>query len=108
MGTDNVHPRFAPVVAAFARDRSVARGKAWGKANAVLTVNGKIFAMWSGGKFVAKLPKPRVDELVRAGAENFDRGQGRPLKEWVALRGAQARWVGLAREARRFVAGTRQ
>ncbi len=104
-GARDIHPSFAPIVAAFARGRTVSRGKAWGADNAVLTVNGKIFAMWVKGKFVAKLPRERVDELVRTGGEYFDRGQGKPLKEWVALRGGQARWIELAKEAQRFVKG---
>jgi hypothetical protein len=53
-----------------------------------LKVDGKIFAMHSKGKFVAKLPKDRVDELVRAGkGEYFDPGHGRLMKEWVSLHG---------------------
>lgn len=35
--------------------------------SSVLNVNGKIFAMLVKGKFVAKLPKARVDELVGGG-----------------------------------------
>ncbi len=100
-------PRFAPVVTAFARDRSVSRGKGWGAGNTVLTVNGKIFAMLVRGAFVAKLPRQRVDELVKNGTgEHFDAGRGRPMKEWVALKGGQPGWVELAMEAHRFV--TRQ
>ncbi len=59
----------------------------------------------SKGKFVAKLPKDRVDELVRLGkGEYFDPGHGRLMKEWVVLGSATASWAELAREARRFVA----
>jgi hypothetical protein len=101
-----VPPRFAPVVTAFARDRSVRRGKGWGAGNIVLTVDGKIFAMLVRGRFVAKLPNQRVDQLVQSGiGEHFDAGRGRPMKEWVALKGGQPRWVELAREAHRFVGG---
>jgi len=67
-------------------------------------VKGKIFAMLVKGKFVAKLPKKRVDELVRLGkGENFDPGHGRLMKEWIALDGGTTSWVELAREAHRFV-----
>ena len=38
----------------------------------------------SKGQFVAKLPRERVDELVRLGqGEHFDPGHGRKMKEWV-------------------------
>ena len=60
-----IDPRFMPVVKAFAKDRKVSGGKmmsAYG-----LRVGGKIFAMFPRGEFVAKLPKPRVDELVDTG-----------------------------------------
>ena len=75
--TAEVHPSFAPVVAAFANDRRVRRKRMFSSDN-VLNVNGKIFAMLVKGKFVAKLPKERVDELVSGGkGEYFDPGHGR-------------------------------
>jgi len=102
-----VDPRFAPIAAAFARDRAVTRRKMFSSEN-VLAVNGKIFAMLTRGQFVAKLPKPRVDEMVAAGqGVHFDPGHGRLMKEWVALEGRQGSWVALAREARAFVDGER-
>ena len=54
--TPEIDPSFLPVVAAFAEDSGVTRGKIFGSSS-VLTVNGKIFAMLVKGKFVAKLPK---------------------------------------------------
>ena len=69
-----------------------------------LKVNGKIFAMFGRSKFVAKLPKPRVDQLVEQGAgERFDPGHGRRMKEWIAIAGGKAKWVELAKEAYQFV-----
>lgn len=69
-----------------------------------LKVNGKIFAMFGRGKFVAKLPKLRVDQLVEQGVgERFDPGHGRRMKEWIAIAGRKAAWVELAREAYQFV-----
>ncbi len=60
-------PRFARVVAAFAKDRQVSQGNRKGFGSRGLKVNGKIFAMMpSKGKFVVKLPKKRVDELADA------------------------------------------
>jgi hypothetical protein len=98
-----VDPIFAPIVAAFAKDRQVSRKRMFSTSDA-LNVNGKIFAMLVKGKFVAKLPKTRVDDLVRDGrGEYFDPGHGRLMKEWVAVGSDKASWVGLAKEAYRFV-----
>jgi hypothetical protein len=98
-------PRFAPVVDAFANDVDVTYGgKGFGSSG--LKVRGKLFALISSkGKFVAKLPKARVDELVRLRkGEYFDPGHGRLMKEWIALHDATSySWVELAREAHRFV-----
>jgi hypothetical protein len=69
-------------------------------------VNGKIFAMIARGKFVAKLPRVRVDGLVTGGVgERFDPGRGRLMKEWLAVGPGKADWVELAREAYRYVRG---
>jgi TfoX/Sxy family transcriptional regulator of competence genes len=98
----HVDPNFARVVDAFAKVRGVTYGKMFAAMG--LKVNGKIFAMHAKGKFVAKLPKDRVDELVRGGkGQYFDPGHGRLMKEWIALDGAQPWWVDLAREAHTFV-----
>lgn len=100
-----VDPHFAPVVAAFAKHREVTRGgKGFGSTG--LKVNGKLFAFISSkGKFVAKLPRERVAELVSAGAEHFVPGHGRVMKEWVAVEPGRADLVDLARAAHRFVRG---
>jgi hypothetical protein len=96
-------PRFAAIVSAFRRDPDVTAGKMMAAVG--LKVHGKIFAMFPRGVFVAKLPKARVDELVRLGhGELFDPGHGRLMKEWIAMRGHEDTWLALAREARRFVA----
>ena len=101
-------PRFSRVVAAFADDRNVTTGKMM--ASVGLKVNGKIFAMLVRGKFVAKLPKDRVDEIVKSRAgEHFDpRRDGRLMKEWLMLSGAKPNWTELAKEAHRFVAATKR
>jgi TfoX/Sxy family transcriptional regulator of competence genes len=97
-----VDPAFAKVAEMFAKTRGVTYGKMFAAMG--LKVNGKIFAMHANGKFVAKLPKDRVDELVRSGkGEHFDPGHGRLMKEWVALEGDRSLWLELAREAHRFV-----
>jgi hypothetical protein len=97
-----VDSRFAPVAEAFARNRHVTAGKMMSSYG--LKVNGKIFAMFGRGKFVTKLPKKRVDELVSAGkGERFDPGHGRLMKEWIVVPAGRTDWVELAREAYEFV-----
>jgi TfoX/Sxy family transcriptional regulator of competence genes len=97
-----VDPAFMPVVAAFANMPDVSRGKMMSSYG--LKVNGKIFAMFGRGKFVAKLPKKRVDDLVSGGVgEHFDPGHGRLMKEWVAIGAKAVNWVELAKEAYEFV-----
>jgi hypothetical protein len=96
-----VDPGFAPVVDAFAADPAVTAGRMM--ASFGLKVNDKIFAMVVKGMLVVKLPKARVDEMVGGGAgEHLETGQGRKMKEWIAVRG-DAGWVELAREAYGFV-----
>jgi hypothetical protein len=103
MTSPDIDPAFAPVAAAFAKDSQVGLGKMF-SSKSVLNVNGKIFAMLVKGRFVAKLPKERVDALVGSGAgDYFDPGHGRLMKEWVALADASTPWVALAKEAYAFV-----
>jgi hypothetical protein len=91
----DVDPRFARIADAFAKDQQVTYGKMF--ASMGLKANGKIFAMFVKGKFVTKLPKERVDDLVRRGTgAYFDPGHGRLMKEWVALEGADDSWLDLA------------
>lgn len=69
-----------------------------------LKVKGKIFAMFGRGKFVAKLPRHRVNELVSGGiGERFDPGHGRLMKEWIAIEAHKESWLELAKEAYKFV-----
>jgi hypothetical protein len=70
-----------------------------------LKVNGRIFAMLSGGRLVVKLPATRVAAMVEDGEGGpFDAGKGRPMKEWVTVEVARrAAWEPLAREALAFV-----
>ena len=98
-----IDPNFATVARAFASDRQVTCGKLM--ASIGLKVNGKIFAMMVRGQFVAKLPRSRVDELIQDGVgQSFDpRHNGRPMKEWVVLKGPEPSWTELAKEAHRFV-----
>jgi TfoX/Sxy family transcriptional regulator of competence genes len=80
----------------------------WGKlfASMGLKVDGKIFAMVSRGHLVVKLPKVRVDELVKSGAAtHFDPGHGRLMKEWASITSPRQNWDRLVREAFDFVGG---
>jgi hypothetical protein len=96
-------PAFTKVVQAFAGDRRVTVGGKFGSTS--LMHDGKVFAMFMKGRFVAKLPAAEVNQVVDAGdGEHLVMGK-RKMNEWVALRGAQRRWLPLARSAYRFVAG---
>jgi hypothetical protein len=106
--TVEIDPSFMPVVAIFADDPLVRRGKLF-SSSSVLTVNGKVFAMLVKGRFVAKLPRGRVDELVSGGrGEYFDPGHGRLMKEWVTVEAGKPAWVALAKEAYSFVKGAKR
>ena len=95
-------PRFLPVVAAFLDNPGVTGGTMMSSYG--LKVNGKIFAMYGRGRFVAKLPKLRVDELVSGGVgERFNPGHGRLMKEWIAIPEHSDHWIEFAREAYDFV-----
>ena len=71
-----------------------------------LKAGGRVFAFPRRDELVLKLPATRCTELVEQGvARRFDKGDGRPLREWVAVPEERAeRWEELAREARAFVA----
>jgi hypothetical protein len=71
-----------------------------------LKVDGKLFALFTQGSLIVKLPKDRVAGLVASGVgKPFDPGHGRLMKEWLAVTSAKAAWIDLAKEAHRFVSG---
>jgi hypothetical protein len=98
--------RFGAIAARLVREREITKGTGFGSRPG-LRVGGKIFAMLAGDELVLKLPADRCAELVAAGAARpFDRGQGRPLREWVSVAdGGEPEWPDLAREALAFVRG---
>jgi hypothetical protein len=87
-------------------DPAVAAGKLFG--HPCLKVRGKVFVCDHEGELLAKLPPERIEELKRAGAHDFT-PMGRPMGGWVKIpepeEGVLATWIGLAEEAKMFVAG---
>lgn len=101
-----IAPRFAPVAKAMLRLPGVTYGgKGFG--STALKLDGKLFAFISSrGRFVAKLPRERVEALVEARAgKPFEPGPGRRMKEWIEVEDRPSTWPALAREAHRFVSG---
>jgi hypothetical protein len=100
--------RYAEIVEALGEDPGVTRGAGKkGFGSAALCVRGKIFALLSSkARFVVKLPRHRVEELLAAGkGDRFDPGHGRRMKEWLEVgEGLEREWLPLAREALQFVA----
>jgi hypothetical protein len=98
---------FESLSEAFAAEPAVSHGRMFGSPG--LKIGGKVFAMLVRGLLVVKLPRERVDTLIRAGqGVRFDPGHGRLMKEWVAVApGPRRTWLGLARDAKTFVASGR-
>jgi hypothetical protein len=88
----------------LAEDAEIERGRMLRSTG--LKTGGKFFAFCRDGELVLKLAARRVDELVaRSDGRRFDRGDGRPLKEWVVVRPAdESECVTYITEARDFVA----
>jgi hypothetical protein len=94
--------RFEAIAARLLPEPGVERRRAFH--NPGLTAGGRIFAMLVRGEMVVKLPAERCAGLVAAGAARpFDRGQGRPLREWVVLPAdGPEDWLERAEEALAF------
>ena len=92
--------RAARVVTALGKEAGVTVEPGWGEGNVVLKHRAKMFVIVRPEDVVAKLPKPRVDDLVEAGkGSRFDpRKNGRVMKEWLVVTEAPM-WLSLAREA---------
>lgn len=89
---------FAEVLEALAAVDGVTHGRMFGSSG--LKFAGKVFAMEVKGRLVLKLSATRVDALVAAGAERFDPGHGRLMREWVSVRPDSGwDWQHLAHEA---------
>jgi hypothetical protein len=91
---------FAQIAEQFTPEPDVTLGR--GFHNPVLKRDGRIFAMEYGPALVFKLPAERCAELcATTTAIPFDRGQGKPLREWVVVEDADL-WLDLTREALAF------
>jgi hypothetical protein len=72
-------------------------------------VKGKLFALFTQGTLVVKLPGERVAALVASRiGKPFDPGHGRLMREWLAVTSTKASWVDLAKEAHDFVRQSRR
>lgn len=94
-------PDLAPVIEDFERAKSKP-GRKFGSNG--LKANGKLFALFSQGTLIVKLPKDRVAELVVTDIGTpYDPGHGRLMKEWLTVTSPKAFWTGLVKEAFAFV-----
>lgn len=99
-------PHLAPVAVDFEERKDAGGGRKFGSNG--LKVNGKLFALFTQGTLVVKLPKARVSALVdEKVGRPFDPGHGRLMKEWLSIVSPKASWIALAREAHDFVKGAR-
>lgn len=103
---------YATIVKSLGRKPGVTRetasttGRGGFGSSGQLKVNDHIFAMLVRGSLVVKLPRARVDELVKAGrGERFDpRRNGRLMREWLVVPPRlEGEWLALAKEALAFV-----
>ena len=94
---------FASVVDSLIGQSKITQAKMFGATG--LKVGGKVFSMVHKGRLVVKLPAERVAALIKSGdGAPFDPGNGRLMKEWVAVKPMAKRlWIKLAEEARDFV-----
>ena len=86
----------------LAEDPTVERGRMLRSFG--LRTAGSFFAFVRDGELVLKLPAQRVGELVEGGSGRpFDRGDGKPLKEWVCVAPVDdGECLAYVEEARRF------
>jgi TfoX/Sxy family transcriptional regulator of competence genes len=98
---------FGSLLEAFRDDPHVTQSKMFG--STALTIHGKVFAILYKGRLVLKLPKDRVEALVRSGqGDYFDPGHARVSKGWVSIKPeAKADWLSLSQEAKDFVSYVR-
>jgi hypothetical protein len=99
-------PKLAASVRQLEKTQAAGTGHKFGS-NA-LKANGKLFALFTQGTLVVKLPNDRVDALVAKGVgKHFDPGHGRLMKGWLTVVNPRASWVALVKEAHAFVSGAK-
>src|SRR6266704_2533374 len=91
-----VDPRFARVIEAFAGDRQVSQTRMFGSVG--LKVKSKVFAIFYKGKFVAKLPGERVDEI--GGRVRGKSALDRPCRGSVPIREGREKMTTLRHQIR--------
>jgi len=97
-------PKLVAVIDAFEADTKGKRSAKLGLHG--LTAKGKLFARFTQGTLVVKLPKERVAALVAARiGEHCDPGRGR-LTNWLKVTSPKASWIDLAKESHDFVLNT--
>jgi hypothetical protein len=86
-------------------DQGVTRGSMFGMP--CLKIGKKVLAGLWGDAMNFKLPPDALAEaLALPGAEPFDPGMGRPMKEWVVVPAAESeRWADLAERSLAYVRG---
>ena len=98
------HDTFTAALEPLAGEPGVEPGTRFSKRPG-FRVDGKIFAMLVDDALAVKLPADRCAALVAEGAAVPLDTRGRPMREWVRMRGEPdvERWRALAREALAFV-----
>jgi len=94
---------FESVAEGLLGERGVTPAKMFGSHG--LKINGKVFSMLVKDTLAVKLPRKRVDALVKSGkGDYFDPGHGRVMKEWIAVNlKSKPIWKKLAGEAMTYV-----
>jgi TfoX/Sxy family transcriptional regulator of competence genes len=101
MHTFRSDPKLVAVIEEIDADTKAKRSAKLGLHG--LTVNGRLFARFTRGTLVVKLPKERVVALVAARiGEHCDPGRGRLMK-WLKVTSPKASWIDLAKESLDFV-----
>ena len=69
-----------------------------------LKIRKKMFVMFNKERFIVKLPKERVKDLLNSGeGKPYDPGNGKIMKEWVIIPEEQSdKWISFTSEAMEF------
>jgi hypothetical protein len=102
--SDETHKLYEEVAEGLA-DAGVTKGKMFGVP--CLKVGRKVIGgLWGEAMNFKLPPDARAEALAIPGAEPFDPGKGRPMREWVVVPVEHAdRWPELAHSALGFVRG---